>query len=114
MLPVAIKARMCLGSLHFRRIFISQEVIFILLYIFLHTPPTHFGKWTKDRYWVGGGEGGAISKLANVFNSCQVGKRQGNGGGGGGGGGGGEAGGRLWVILKNISCKRTREQKKLL
>ena len=77
---------MCLGSLHFRRIFVRQEVTFILLYIFLHTPPTHFGKWTKDRFGVGGG--GAISKLANVFNRCQVGKRRGNGGGGGGGGGG--------------------------
>ena len=39
-----------------------------------------------DLGWKGGG---AISKLANVFNSCQVGKRQGNGGGGDGGGDGG-------------------------
>ena len=68
---------MCLGPLHFRRIFVRQEVTFILLYIFLHTPLTHFGKWTKDRFGVGGG--GAISKLANVFNRCQVGKRRGNG-----------------------------------
>ena len=94
MLPVAIKVRMCLGSLHFRRIFVRQEVIFILLYIFLHTPPSHFGEMDKRQIW-GGWGGGAISKLANVFNSCQVGKRQGNGGGGGGGG--------VWVILKNIS-----------
>ena len=91
MLPVAIKARMCLGPLHFRRIFVRQKVIFILSNIFLHTPPAHFKKWTKDRFGVGvgggGGGRGAISKLASVFNRCQVGKQGGNEGGGGGGGG---------------------------
>ena len=65
----------------------------------------------KRQIWGGRGGGGAISKLANVFNSCQVGKRQGNGGGGDGGG---DGGGGVWVILKNISCKRTREPKENL
>ena len=79
---------MCLGSLYFRRIFVRQEVIFTLLHIFLHTPATHFKKWTKDRFGVGGGGWWwAISKLANVFNRCQVGKRGGTGAVGGGGGG---------------------------
>ena len=43
-------------------------------------------KMDKRQIWGGGGRG-AISKLASVFNRCQVGKQGGNEGGGGGGGG---------------------------
>ena len=55
-------------------------------YFITHILATHFKKMDKRQIW---GGGWATSKLANVFNRCQVGKRGGNGRGGGGGGGGG-------------------------
>ena len=63
-----------------------------------------------DKRQIWGGGGGAISKLANVFNRCQVGKRRGNGGGGGGGGGG-RGGGGMCYLEKSILQANARTKK---